>query len=211
MKIYLIILLSLVYCPVGKTSECLRIQSFLEIDSSKINQVESHKLIEIEAAPFNTKLASKDHFIMKEIKQKIEKEIVDLHKIFVHWFTGALDRKALAPKLASRFFEETIFISPQGASLSYEDLMMMFENGYGRMNSNFKIVISDVELLQEIGDYYLVNYKEWQTKDPNPQLNGNYTVRKTTVLMSKQQPFKWLHIHETMMPNPSEIVEDWRF
>ena len=145
-----------------------------------------------------------------EIKQKIKQEIVDLHDVFVNWFTGALDKKDLENKLASRFYEKTIFITTKGESVPYHDLMTMFENSYGKMSPDFKIVISNVELLHEIGAYYLVNYIEWQTTDPNPQSSGNYNVRKTTLLLSKQTPFKWLHIHETMLTKPNEIIEDWK-
>ena len=145
-----------------------------------------------------------------ETRQKIEQEIIDLHDIFVNWFTGASDKKDLENKLASRFYEKTIFITTKGESVLYDDLMKMFKNGYGKMSSDFKIVISNVELLQEIGEYFLVNYLEWQTKDPNPESSGDYTVRKTTVLLSKRMPFKWLHIHETMLTKPSKIIEDWR-
>ncbi len=147
---------------------------------------------------------------MIELKQNIAQEIIDLHKIFVKWFTGTLNKKDLENKLGSRFNTETLFISTKGESIPYPNLMTMFENGYGKMSLDFKIAISNVELLHEIGAYILVNYIEWQTSDPNPQSSGNYTVRKTSALISKQQPFKWLHIHETMMPNPDNIIEAWR-
>ena len=145
-----------------------------------------------------------------ETRQKIEQEIIDLHDIFVNWFTGASDKKDLENKLASRFYEKTIFITTKGESVLYDDLMKMFKKGYRKMSSDFKIVISNVELLQEIGEYFLVNYLEWQTTDPNPESSGDYTVRKTTVLLSKRMPFKWLHIHETMLTKPSKIIEDWK-
>lgn len=145
-----------------------------------------------------------------EIQQKIKQEIIDLHDVFVTWFTGVSDQKDLEDKLASRFLQKTIFITTQGDSVSYNQLMTMFKNGYGKMNSNFKIAINNVVVLNEIGEYFLVNYTEWQTTDPNPELTGNYTIRKATVLLSKQTPFKWLHIHETMMAKPNEIIADWK-
>ncbi len=146
---------------------------------------------------------------MKELKQKIEQEIIDLHDVFIEWFTGSSDKVGLEDKLTSRFFEETVFITTQGHSVNYEGLMNMFQNGYG-VNSILKIAISNVEVLQEIDDYVLATYVEWQTNDPNPEVTGNYTIRKSTALISSKAPFKWLHIHETMMPKPNEIIEDWK-
>jgi len=147
---------------------------------------------------------------MEKIKQQIEQEIIDLHKLFVSWFTGALAQSDLENKLASRFLKETIFITTQGESVAYQHLMMMFQQGYGKMNSAFKIAISDVDVLHDFGEYVLVTYIEWQTTDANPQSSGIYNVRKTTALISKQMPFKWLHIHETMQPKPNEVLAEWR-
>ena len=147
---------------------------------------------------------------MKEFERSIKKEIIELHDIFVDWFTGNSDKTDLKNKLTSRFHEDSIFITTKGESVNYSNLMLMFENGYGKMNTDFKIAISDVEILQEVGDYILTNYIEWQTNDANPEANGNYNVRKTTLLISKEKPFKWLHTHETMLPNPDKIIEKWR-
>ena len=146
---------------------------------------------------------------MNELEQKIKQEIIDLHDIFVKWFTGAIEKVDLEHKLASRFYEETIFITTQGHSINYKSLMNMFQNGYG-VNSILKIAISNVEVLQKIGDYALVNYVEWQTNDLNPEISGNYSVRKTSALISNTPPFKWLHIHETMLPKPNEVIEAWK-
>ena len=51
---------------------------------------------------------------------------------------------------------------------------------------------------------------EWQTNDVNPEISGNYNVRKTTAIISETTPFTWLHIHETMLPKPEYIVEKWK-
>jgi len=147
---------------------------------------------------------------MKELEQKIKQEVIDIHNLFVDWFTGKADKTDLNNKLAPRFYKETKFISTKGQSVNYDGLMEMFKEGYGKMSPAFRIAISDVEILQEVGDYVLVNYIEWQTNNPDPEASGSYTARKTSILISKQTPFKWLHIHETMLPKPNKIVEKWR-
>jgi len=143
---------------------------------------------------------------MKEIKE----EIINIHDFFVTWFTGVSDKMDLNKELTPRFCKETTFITTKGASFSYDDLMNMFKKGYGMMNSDFRIVISNIEILQKIGSYVLVTYIEWQTNDVNPEISGNYTVRKTSALISEKRPFTWLHIHETMLPKPADIVEEWK-
>jgi len=145
---------------------------------------------------------------MNELEQKIKQEVIDLHDLFVQWFTGKFDKIDLKNKLASYFHKDVTFITTQGESINYKKLITMFDRGYG-INPSLRIVISDVEILQEIGDCILANYIEWQTNDPKPHISGNYSIRKTTLLISNKAPFKWLHIHETMMPKPIEIIEDW--
>ena len=146
----------------------------------------------------------------QELQKQIEQEIIDLHDIFISWFTGKPDKTDLENKLSSRFFKDSIFIPPNGASVNYDNLMVMFKNGYGQKNQDFKIAINNVEILQEIGDYVLVNYVEWQTEDAKPEATNNYNVRKTTLVISKEKPFKWLHTHETMLPMPNRIIEKWK-
>lgn len=146
---------------------------------------------------------------MKELEKNIKDEIIDLHDIFVNWFTGYIDKTDLQDKLFSRFDEDSKFITTKGESVDYNNLKTMFINGYGKMNKHFKIAISDVKLLNELGEYILVNYIEWQTNEANPKENDNYNARKTTLLITKKKPFKWLHIHETMLPKPNKIIEKW--
>jgi len=55
---------------------------------------------------------------MKELEQKIKQEIIDMHDLFVDWFTGKSDKADLQHKLAPRFYKETIFISTKGRRLS---------------------------------------------------------------------------------------------
>jgi len=144
---------------------------------------------------------------MKEIRERIKQEIEDLHHLFVNWFTGKADKSELKRELNTRFSQETKFISTAGDTINYESLMLMFENGYGKTSKEFKIVISDFELVQEIGDYVLANYVEWQTTSSNTKASGNFTARRSTVLISRQSPFKWLHIHESMIPQSDGLMK----
>lgn len=145
---------------------------------------------------------------MNKLEKEIKQEIIDLHNFFVAWFTGKVDKSELENKLIPRFQNDTVFITTKGKSINYENLMQMFKGGYGMTGPDFRIAISDVEVLQEVGDHVLANYVEWQT---GTQETGNsYNARKATVLISKKAPFKWLHIHETMLPKPDKVVEQWR-
>ena len=142
--------------------------------------------------------------------KEVEQEIINIHDFFVTWFTGVSDKTDFDKKLVPRFCKETTFITTKGASFDYDTLIMMLKRGYGMKNSSFKIAISNIEILQKIGTYVLVTYMEWQTNDVNPEISGNYNVRKTTAIISETTPFTWLHIHETMLPKPEYIVEKWK-
>lgn len=145
------------------------------------------------------------------LEKELKQEVIDIHDSFVAWFTGKSNKTYLNNKLAPRFYKETKFITTKGESLNYDSLMKMLKRGYGMMSPDFKIAISNIEILHEVGIYVLVNYIEWQTNDSNPEISGNYSVRKTTALISKKTPFKWLHIHETIiLPKPDDIVAKWK-
>ena len=73
----------------------------------------------------------------------------------------------------------------------------MFEQGYGT-NAALKIQIRDVEIRRQIGSTVLVNYTEWQIGSNTPDRAPS--GRLTSALIETGPPLKWLHIHETWLP-----------
>ena len=134
---------------------------------------------------------------MQVLEQDVRKEVEELHAFFVDWFTGNAAPQDLDRIFVPRFSDEMLFISPGGAMSTGKELVQMFRDGYGA-NPAFRIAITDVKIQREIGDCLLVTYVEWQKGGDVSGTAGNSRI--TTALFSKQQPFQWLHVHETMMP-----------
>lgn len=134
---------------------------------------------------------------MSTLLDNVRSEIVDVHDFFVRWFNGTIARDQLEPRLLSRFDRDVTFISPDGQVLGYDALKKMFENGYGS-NTGFRIEIRDVAVRQESDDAILATYTEWQAGAFASNLANN--ARITSAVLEPGPPFKWLHIHETWLP-----------
>ena len=121
-------------------------------------------------------------------------EIENLHRFFVRWFNGEAQLEELESEFADHMDDDLFFMSPDGNQMGKEGLLAMFKGSLGK-NPNFRIQIEDVQIRRELKEVIVVTYKEIQqgAKASNPPDN----VRITTAILSKTQPFRWYHIHET--------------
>ena len=134
---------------------------------------------------------------MSELEQAVCDEVEYLHRFFVDWFSGTVDEKEVDRVLVPRLDDETFYVTPDGHRLGGPDLVAMFRHAHGT-NPDFRIEIRDVKIMRTFGDYLLVTYTEWQ-KGARASENPD-NARVTTVLLERTQPFRWLHIHETWLP-----------
>ena len=139
---------------------------------------------------------------------RIRAEIEDLHVFFVDWFTGKAPKTQLESRFLSSMDADMVFVSPEGDRLSRTDLTVGFEGAHGG-NPDFRIAIRDVEVHREIGDLVLATYTEWQrgSKRSGREQSG----RLTTVLMTRNAPHRWLHVHETWLPEAEQAAGPYDF
>ena len=131
------------------------------------------------------------------IHDRVVREIEGLHEFFVGWFTGALPESAFSSDFVDRFSEDLVFIPPAGRLLGLSDLASSIRSAYAS-NPEFRVKIRRVQVQRELDGYILATYEEWQrnARASTPPNNG----RIATVLFSVSEPLKWLHIHETWLP-----------
>ncbi|MAI61062.1 MAG: hypothetical protein CBB87_01070 [Micavibrio sp. TMED27] len=134
---------------------------------------------------------------MSALLNDIRREVEDIHGFFVDWFNGTASVDDIETQLIPRFDDALRFISPDGISTYKDQLILGFRQAYGS-NSDFKILITDVEILHEIGDKMLISYVEWQRGKAN--IIGTKNGRITTALLTQGNPFRWFHVHETLLP-----------
>ena len=134
---------------------------------------------------------------MNSLETDVRTEIEDVHRFFVRWFNGTADPRELDDLFVPRLDDDIIFLSPDGNQLGRDGLIGMFRHARGN-NPDFRIDIRNVSVRRDLGEHLLVTYTEWQKSARSSALSEN--ARFTTVLLRKAKPFRWLHIHETWLP-----------
>jgi hypothetical protein len=126
-----------------------------------------------------------------------EKEIVDLHKFFVEWFTGQLENTDQAfSRVANALANEFHLISPRGVIDSQQEILDAIRGAHGA-RSKMEITIRNPELRWQSETHCLMTYEEWQQTE-----QGN-NARLSSVLFehaSSHNALRWIHVHETWLP-----------
>ncbi len=133
---------------------------------------------------------------MDSMVQSCAREIVALHKFFVVWFTGAVPctQEAFQP-VSKALADGFCIVSPRGTKDEREAVLEGLFRAWGTLPA-LKIWIEQVEHRNAFGDVHLVTYQEWQSNGENSP-----TARLSTALLQQTQgEFRWLHVHETWLP-----------
>ncbi len=133
---------------------------------------------------------------MDNLLNEVRIEIEELHAFFVDWYAGVAARESLEARFLSHLHAELLMMPPDGNAIGLADLTVAFQKAHG-INSDFRIRICDVEIKHRMPEHLLVTYTEWQSGSTASESGEN--GRFTTALLSRQQPFKWLHIQETRL------------
>lgn len=145
---------------------------------------------------------------MSELEKDVQKEVDELHVFFVDWFSGNADKDSYEERFVNRFDPAAIFIAPNGMLLEYEQLIGFMQGAYGS-NPDFRIAIRDVKIRHESSSQVVATYTEWQRNAvdaPTPD-NG----RLSTAVLSRDKPFRWLHVQETWLPEEVQSAGPYDF
>ena len=134
--------------------------------------------------------------------QLVKSEIVALHEFFVGWFNGTIPKNSFEQSFSARFDPEFILIPPAGKLLKLQDLSAAVHSAYAS-NPDFKIVIRNVKIRRVLPGHILATYEEWQKNALASSPANN--ARLASVLFKESQALKWLHVHETRIP---EQIDD---
>ncbi|MFT5131863.1 MAG: hypothetical protein ACI9SC_000325 [Gammaproteobacteria bacterium] len=130
------------------------------------------------------------------LENDVRTEIEEMHQFFVDWFSGKAEQSVF-DEFTARFDSNVKYIGTNGSLLDRAALLD-FLGGARGIGSDFRIAIRDVKVQQLSDSHVIATYTEWQrhaTFSDRPE-NG----RLTTVVLSMSKPFRWLHIHETWLP-----------
>lgn len=132
------------------------------------------------------------------IESQVRDEVEALHRFFVDWFTGAASDDAIETDFLNRFDPDFLLIPPGGTVLTLDEFDAALRRGHGT-NPDFRIAIRNVTIRGNLDDCIVATYEEWQRNAlaSTPPDNG----RIVTVVFKRAQPLRWLHVHETRLPD----------
>lgn len=124
-------------------------------------------------------------------------EIEALHEFFVDWFAGMPSQDSLRDLVGTRFHPDFVMIPPSGAVLTLEQVADGLRAAHGK-NPEFRIAIRNVRVRFASDDLVLATYEEWQRNAKASQPPNN--ARISTALFRTSELLRWLHVHETWLP-----------
>jgi hypothetical protein len=127
----------------------------------------------------------------------VRAEIEALHEFFVGWFSGRLSQARFDSGFLDRFSSDFLIIPPAGTLLGLDQLSSAIRSAHAT-NANFRVAIRNVSILREFDGHILATYEEWQRNAQASTPPDN--ARIATVLFRDVRPLRWLHIHETWLP-----------
>ena len=139
---------------------------------------------------------------------RVREEIEGLHKFFVGWFSGQLPAESFEEGFSIRFDPECLLIPPAGVILDMDRFTAAIRDNHDT-NPEFRIAIRNVTLRRVFDNKVLATYEEWQrfALASKPPENG----RLATVLFEQGERLKWLHIHETWLPEDVQRAGPYDF
>lgn len=145
---------------------------------------------------------------MTKLENDVRTEIEELHRFFVRWFNGTIEKEALEANFGARLHPDMHITFPDGNTLDRSTLLAGFAQAHAS-NQAFRIDIRDVKIVHEGVDTLLVSYEEWQSGAKSSEKPN--TARISTALLSKQLPFVWFNIHETWLPDAIASADPYDF
>jgi hypothetical protein len=129
--------------------------------------------------------------------ESIKHEIEALHAFFVAWFTGQAAESQFGAEFLGRFDPDFHLIQPAGNVLKLKDIAEAIRSRYAS-NPDFRIAIRNVQILRILPGHVLATYEEWQRNALASTPANN--ARLASALFSADLPHRWVHVHETWLP-----------
>lgn len=132
-----------------------------------------------------------------ELELKVRGEVEALHTFFVRWFSGMLSIDTFETDFLTRFDQEFLLIPPAGRLLTLGELQSSVHRNHAT-NPDFRIAIRNVKVHKVLDSHILATYEEWQRSALFSTPPDN--ARIASVIFKQAQSLRWLHVHETWLP-----------
>ncbi len=136
------------------------------------------------------------------MRQRCEREVIELHRFFEDWFCGRTEDFARAEAVLADSF---VVISPRGELRTRQMLLDDLRDARGcRRGDGFEIRIERCEVRAVEFGLALATYEEWQ------RLEAREAGRISTALfrVDREAPcgVQWVHLHETWLPGNTNLA-----
>ena len=131
------------------------------------------------------------------IELEARREIEELHEFFVGWFSGALPLSEFENGFLVRFDADFLLIPPAGSLLTLDQLKDGIYRNHDT-NPDFRISLRNVQVQRVFDTHVLATYEEWQRNALASKPPDN--ARIASVIFQRSRPLRWLHVHETWLP-----------
>lgn len=142
------------------------------------------------------------------LESQVRQDIVELHEFFVGWYNGELPHSAYASEFEARLDPAFTIVMPSGVELDLPSLSVAMKASLGQ-KPGFRIEIRNVRLKHVAGTTVVATYEEWQRNSGNEP--GRGSGRFSTVVMERVDSLKWLHVHETWLPQDVVASDEFNF
>lgn len=143
------------------------------------------------------------------LSDRVREEIEDFHRHLVGWFTGESSPEVWDQAFAQRLGEGFRWNMPSGAVTSREDMLAGLRKAHGS-NTDFRIRVEQVEVLQRAPGLLVATYVEWQ-RGARQAIRRDNGRRSTVVFRDQGDRLSWVHLHENWMPAASMDAADFSF
>jgi hypothetical protein len=129
------------------------------------------------------------------MSDSIINEVIDLHRFFEAWLSGAVDKsREEYQRFEIAMADDFVMVPPDHDLLPRDVIMDIFWGEHGSRTSPFRIEIRNTVARPLPGSLYLVSYEEWQF---TPEQSGRVS---TALMQDSDSGVKWLSVHESWLP-----------
>ena len=125
----------------------------------------------------------------------IEREIIELHEFFEHWFRGELpDDDESFSRFADVMAADFVLVRPEGTESTRADLMHSLRTAHG-CDPGAAIQVTGIRRVADSGELLVARYEEIQ------ETADGATRRLSTVIFRRREGapngLAWVRVHET--------------
>jgi hypothetical protein len=130
------------------------------------------------------------------VSYQLQAEIEEQHRLLAHWLGSPAAEPADLDALDAAHTDDFSMVTAEGRVLTRDALLESLAKS-ANSRPGLRILVSDVELVAELGDAVLARFLETHVE------HGHTTPRRVTAVLDVDERarhgLRWRHLHETLL------------